>query len=439
LSLTASNQARFKEKAAKKASRSRFHTPTAKIRINRKTNDMRIGVIASMKKGLEHFVYRELTSFAAAGLAITIFPTKLRPGLYNARPEWKLLRWKAWIVILLQPYFVFQGRIKYLRLFWEAVSIGAVADFALACHFSSHMADVDVIYATFADRKLFVGYFCKKLLDKPLIVTIHAYELYQNPNSRLFTRALACCDQIITVTEYNRDYLACRYGIQGAEVVRCGVDTDEYRPEHKFVILIVGFFVERKGHEILFKAIKQLEQDDIEVWVVGDEGAETPTVDVTAMAKRQEVEDKVVFFGKLSGNALKAVYRTCDIFCLPCRTDSQGVAEGFPVALMEAMAFGKPVVTTRHVEIPKIIKEIVVDENDVAGLAGAIRQVYLSESLRERLGTNNRIIAEQVFSTRNASKAIELVRRVAEQKRAEQLSVPAAILKEASAQDASRV
>jgi colanic acid/amylovoran biosynthesis glycosyltransferase len=397
---------------------------------------MRIGVIASMKKGLEHFVYRELTLFAAAGLAISIFPTKLRPGLYNARSEWRLLRWNAVAVVLLQPYFALRSPLKYLRLFWEAVSVRAVADFALACYFSSYMVDVDVIYAIFGDRKLFVGYFCKQLLEKPLVVTIHAYELYQNPNPRLFTRALACCDQIITVTEYNREYLACHYGIQGVEVVRCTVDTDEYRPEHKFVILIVGFFVERKGHEILFRALKQLEQDDIEVWVVGDEGAEASPVDVTAMARRLQVDDKVVFFGKLSGSALKAVYRACDVFCLPCRTDSHGVAEGFPVALMEAMAFAKPVITTRHVEIPKIIKEIIVDENDATGLANAIRHLYSSASLRERLGANNRLTAEQIFSKRNAGKAVELVRRVA-QRKAEESSSPAAILKGAGAQDVS--
>jgi colanic acid/amylovoran biosynthesis glycosyltransferase len=399
---------------------------------------MRIGVIVSMKKGLDHFVYRELTLFAAAGLAISIFPTKLRPGLYNARSEWKLLRWNAIAVVLLQPYFALRSPLKYLRLFREAVSIRAVADFALACYFSSYMADVNVIYAICGDRKLFVGYFCKQLLEKPLVVTIHAYELYQNPNPRLFTRALACCDQIITVTEHNREYLARHYGIQGVEVVRCTVDTDEYRPEHKFVILIVGFFVERKGHEILFRALKQLEQNDIEVWVVGDEGAEICTVDVTAMARELQVESKVVFFGTLSGNSLKAVYRACDLFCLPCRTDSQGSAEGFPVALMEAMAFGKPVITTRHVEIPRIIKEIVVDENDVTGLANAIREVYSSASLRERLGANNRAIAEQVFSTRNARKTIELVRCVAEQEKAEESSPPAAMLRDASAQDVSR-
>ncbi|NJP05227.1 MAG: glycosyltransferase family 4 protein [Chloroflexaceae bacterium] len=285
----------------------------------------------------------------------------------------------------------------------------------IAWSLARHMLDVDVIYATFGDHKLFVGYFCKRIVEKPLVVTIHAYELYDNPNPRLFLHALNACDQIITVTDYNREYLRDHFAIDPArvEVVRCGLDIADYRPEAKFTILIVSFFVERKGHDILFRAIKQLDQEDIEVWVVGGEGTETTAVDVRGLAKQLGIESRVAFFGKQSGNALKAMYRACDVFCLPCRTDSAGVAEGFPVVIMEAMAMGKPVITSRHVEIPRIVKEIIVAENDVDGLAQAIRQVYESRELRQRLAQQNRVIAEHYFPAANARKTVAIMQRLA--------------------------
>jgi colanic acid/amylovoran biosynthesis glycosyltransferase len=379
-------------------------------------NSMRVGVIASMKKGLEHFIYRELLLFAAQGCSLSLFPTKYQLGLYNARAEWALHRWHPVVVMLWQPYFFLKAPLRYLRILRQAVSTRALVDFALAWYFARHMTDVDVIYATFADHKLFIGYFCKLIVQKPLAVTIHAYELYLNPNPRLFLTALAACDQIITVTEYNKELLTTQYCIDPSkiEVVRYSVDIKDYQPAKKFIVLIVAFFTERKGHDVLFKAVKQIPYNDIEVWVVGDEGTES-VVDVRGLATKLGVDSQVAFFGKLGGNALKAVYRACDVFCLPCRVDSAGVAEGFPNVLIEAMALGKPVVTTRHVEIPRIIDEIVVDENDVQGLAQAIQKVYESTPLRHRLGAKNRKLAEEYFSSRNADRTVKILRSLGEQ------------------------
>lgn len=102
-------------------------------------------------------------------------------------------------------------------------------------------------------------------------------------------------------------------------------------------------------------------------------------VDVRRLAKDLGIESQVAFFGKLSGSALKAVYRSCDAFCAPSREDQFGSSEGFPTVLIEVMAFGKPVITTNHVEIPRVVPEIIVEEDDVQGLAQGIRSLYLSE------------------------------------------------------------
>ena len=372
---------------------------------------LHIAVIATMKYGLDHFVYRELSVFMAEGATITLYPTKFRLGLYNARKEWPVQRWNRLAVILMQPYFFLRAPLQYSRLLREALSFDALVDFVLAWYFAHHMAEADVIYSICGDHKFFIGYFCKQITKKPLAVTLHAYELYENPNPLLFVRALNACDQIITVTEYNRELLAGEYHIDPSlvEVIRVSVDVEDYRPAEKFVILIVAFFDERKGHEVLFKAVKELAQEDIEVWVVGGDSGRSREVDVPGLAAQLEVESQVAFFGKLSGTTLKAVYQACDVFCLPCRKSNAGIAEGFPTVLMEAMAFGKPVITTRHVEIPRIVPEVLVDENDAEGLAQAIRQLYNSKSLRRSLGEKNRQIAEALFTSRNAERTAKIL------------------------------
>ena len=365
---------------------------------------MKVAVILSMMQGMDHFVYRELGIISECGNQISLFPTKLRPGLYNARSDWELLQWNPFEVLFSQLFFAFKFPRKYFSLLGEAFRFNALMDFAIAWFFSTNMRTVDVIYAIFGDHKFFIGYFCKKIIDRPLAVTLHAYELYQNPNPALFVHALNQCEQIITVTDYNRELLQSKFGIDPTrvKVVRVSVDTDEYLPGEKFVILIVGYFDERKGHEILFKAIKELGLPDLQVWVVGSANNRATAVDVRGQASSIGVDEQVAFFGELGGTALRAVYQKCDVFCAPSRTDRHGLAEGFPTVLMEAMSFGKPIITTRHVEIPRIVPEIIVEENDVYGLAEGIRRLYLSRDLRESQGITNRRIAEKLFSVQNA-------------------------------------
>jgi colanic acid/amylovoran biosynthesis glycosyltransferase len=377
---------------------------------------MHVAVVLSMKQGMDHFVHRELGVISACGARISLFPTKLKPGLYNAKPDWDLLRWNPLSVLLYQFICALRAPRKYFSLIGEAIRYNVLMDFFIAWYFSGHMRTVDVIYAIFGDHKFFIGHFCKQILGRPLVVTLHAYELYQNPNPAFFMHALEHCDQIITVTEYNRELLQSKFKVDAArvKVVRVCVDTDDYRPSERFVILIVGYFDERKGHNILFKALKELGLPNLQIWVVGTANDRSNPVDVRHLAYEIGVEDQVAFFGELSGNALKAIYQKCDIFCAPSRTDQQGTAEGFPTVLMEAMAFGKPVVTTRHVEIPRIVPEIIVEENDVHGLAEGIRRLYLSRELRQSQGQTNRRIAEQLFSTRNAQETANILAQLAE-------------------------
>jgi colanic acid/amylovoran biosynthesis glycosyltransferase len=372
---------------------------------------MHIAVILSMKEGMDHFVHRELGVISSYGARISLFPTKVRPGLYNAEPNWDLLRWNPFSVLFYQLVYMLRTPRKYFSIMSEAIRYNALMDFVIACYFSGNMHTIDVIYAIFGDHKLFIGYFCKKILARPLVVTLHAYELYQNPNPALFVHALEQCDQIVTVTEYNRELLQARFKVDPSRVrvVRVCVDTDDYRPSEKFVILIVGYFDECKGHDILFKALRELSLPDLQVWVVGSANNRSNAVDVRRQAREIGVEDQVAFFGELGGNALKAVYQKCDVFCAPSHVSRLGSSEGFPTVLMEAMAFGNPVVTTRHTEIPRIVPEVIVEENNAHDLAEGIHRLYLSRELSQSQGRTNRHIAEQLFSIRNAQETADIL------------------------------
>src|SRR5690606_4976793 len=85
--------------------------------------------------------------------------------------------------------------------------------------------------------------------------------------------------------------------------------------------------------------------------------------------------DTVRFTGLLAHAKVEEMLRTAHVFVLPSRTSRSGVMEGIPVALMEAMAQGMPVLATRHSGTPELV------EHEVSGLLCA-------EGDREALAAN---------------------------------------------------
>ena len=164
----------------------------------------------------------------------------------------------------------------------------------------------------------------------------------------------------------------------------------------------------KKGLCVLFRAIKKLNRDDIVVWAVGWKPPGEKGINVKELVENLGITDKVTIFEGVSDDILKVLYNSCDIFCLPSKTAKTGEKEGIPVSLMEAMSFGKPVISTRHAGIPELVEEILVEENNVEELAKAIELLADNHELRRKLGERNRKIIEEKYSKKNVMKLKEV-------------------------------
>jgi glycosyltransferase involved in cell wall biosynthesis len=368
-----------------------------------------------MKYGLPQFVFRDIQALTRKGHEVRLFTLHNTKGLYNPLPDWPVIPLSVVQALRHYLWFVLRHPLVYIALLKTAIKNRSLIDLFIAISFTDRMQDVDVIFSYFGDHKLFVGYYCKRITDIPLVVTVRAYELHMNPNTRMFIESLKYCDRIATITEYNKSILINKFRVPDnkIEIVRQIVDLDSYRFTPKIKILIVGFFAQKKGHDILFKAVKQLNRDDVELWVVGDVVSDHTRVDCRQLAKELGIESRIAFFGVQKDNALKALYRECDIFCLPSRTDCHGDHEGLPNAIIEAMAFSKPVISTKHAGIPEAIDHMLVDENHVEQLAEALRLACNSAALRRRLGGRNRSVAEHMFSHANNDKLEDILKQCA--------------------------
>jgi glycosyltransferase involved in cell wall biosynthesis len=156
---------------------------------------------------------------------------------------------------------------------------------------------------------------------------------------------------------------------------------------------------EQKGHRYLLEAAVEIPEA---VFVLVGDGPERAALE--KQVHQLKLEDRVLFFG--FRNDIQNWLSACDLFVLP------SLYEGLPIAVLEAMAAGKPVIAT---DIPGN-REAVVDgltgclvaPQDPRSLAVAIRSLLADSALRKRMGQAGREIVSQKFSMK------EMVRQVTE-------------------------
>ncbi|EHJ58162.1 glycosyltransferase [Novosphingobium pentaromativorans] len=187
------------------------------------------------------------------------------------------------------------------------------------------------------------------------------------------------------------------------------------RPEAETVrFCMVGRMVAKKGHEVALQALALLRRRRPELAVSLVMVGEGPLLEsLKAQARADALEDAAAFRGALNHASALAEIGQADAFVLPSRTAPDGDMEGIPVVLMEAMAMGKPVISTRHSGIPELVADgvngLLADENDPAGIADAMERLAEDAGLRQRLGTSAR---EAVLAEFNEVTQGERLRRI---------------------------
>jgi glycosyltransferase involved in cell wall biosynthesis len=377
---------------------------------------MNIAYIVSLKQpGLIAWIFREMVELEKAGAKISVFPTKYYVGPYMPREDWFTARWNFFDLFISQIRWLFSHPVIYIKVLIIALRFFSIAEFSLAAYFAWNMKkqNVERIHCHLGDRKLYTGYFCKLLLrDILLSVTIHAHELYLNPNWELFPIALNACDKIVCIADLNKKVLKQKWGISEEKLHVIRLFGFSGRQEgNPLSILCVGRFERKKGHDILLDAVSHLVEEgfDIEVWLAGSPEPGSKGVDVMGHAKNLGIEDRVVAFGEVGARVLKVLYRECDIFCLLSRHDERGVPEGIPVVLMEAMSMGKPVIATRIGATHELVEEILIEEENLQEALDSIRRLLTDSELRRFMGRRNFEIVKTAYSESNAMELFKIL------------------------------
>lgn len=190
------------------------------------------------------------------------------------------------------------------------------------------------------------------------------------------------------VKEYGIDYKSTPVVFNGVPMENCHRKVD-YVGNNK--ILHVGRFAEAKNHEVLVKAIATIIErgHDVKLYLYGQGELE---VSIKELVKKIHMEKNIYFCG-LTDN-IYSVMEKCDIFVLP------SLYEGMPMALIEAMGTGMPILASNVGGIPDMIeneKSGLLCEPTVDGVVEGLERLIESNDERKRYG-ENAIISSEKFS-----------------------------------------
>ncbi len=375
-------------------------------------------LVSRFPKLTETFVLYEMLELRRQGFQTVVFPLRLE-RTNTTHPEIEqltkdvfpapLLSWRTgWINLKWIIYH--PGR--YLRTLLRA-AVGTVGSLKFFCgawlYFPKAVVFADTaqrlgirhVHAHFASHPAMAAWVMHQLCGISYSFTAHGTDLHVDQHMlREKTESAAFA---VTVSEYNRRFIAERCGEETAQkfdLIRCGTDLGLFQPPQRpkenigpVEILCIAAFREVKGHRVLIEACAALKTRGVSFRcrLIGTGPAEA---DVRRQIQALGLTGDVLIEGSKSRPKILESLNAADIIVLASIQTRRGSREGIPVALMEGMACGLPVVASRISGIPELVEEsvsgLLFTPGDARDAADALERLAKNPALREQMGHSAR-------------------------------------------------
>lgn len=234
---------------------------------------------------------------------------------------------------------------------------------------------------------------------KNLILHLHNDLLHSQ--SRYHDIIFNSLSKILTVSDYIKERVSTIQQSDKIQTIYNGIDLNAFSPhknlsinrksmgftEEDFVLVYSGRINREKGISELIDAMLQLKNPCIKLMILGSsffDNARNEDVFIQSLKnKAKRIETQIVFTGFIPYNQVPDYLQLADIAVLPSMWD-----EPFGLTIVEAMAVGLPLITTRSGGIPEIcegVATIVERNNIVNNLANAILDLYQDSEKRKRM------------------------------------------------------
>lgn len=263
---------------------------------------------------------------------------------------------------------------------------------------------IELVNVHYFDRCWTYFLFLRRLLNFRLVISIHGSDVLgsQGPqNLRWLERNSRGLDCVLFCSKGFRRQVLPRESplneisavvLNGIELDGLPARSDATTSENS--IVCVAHLREHKGQDVLLRAFQQISEEfpSLTLHFVGD-GPYAPALQ--SLTRELNLNGRVRYLGSLPHpDALREI-ASARIFCLPSRR------EPFGLVLLEAMAFGVPIVATRVGGIPEIIRSgvdgLLVEPNSPSQLAETLRRILRDQPLCKKLTREARVRVESHF------------------------------------------
>ena len=262
-------------------------------------------------------------------------------------------------------------------------------------------AGVGQMHAHFIHTPASVVRYASLLTGLPWSCSAHAKDIWTSSEWELAEK-LVEANWVVTCTRAGRERLA-ELSVAGRPVhlVYHGLRLDRFVPlptlgsrrdgtdaEDPVRILAVGRAVEKKGLDLLIRALATLPRDL--AWRLTHVGGGPELGRLKALAGATGIAGRIDWLGACDQTQVLAQYRRADLFALPCRVAADGDRDGLPNVIVEAQSQGLACVSTRVGGVPELIEHgangLLVAPEDPEALAAALAALLRDPDLRGRFG-----------------------------------------------------
>ncbi len=277
--------------------------------------------------------------------------------------------------------------------------------FGQACVLAHELPpDVNWIHTHFLHTPASVARYAALIRGMGWSFSAHAKDIWTTPGWELRGK-LGEAAWGVTCTRANLDYLRSLTSDPGKiHLVYHGLDFSRFpapspinvaadlsrgggKGRQPFTIVSVGRAVEKKGYADLLRALALLGDD--RDWRFEHAGGGALAQRLKEQATKLGIADRIIWRGSQDRTFVFALLQRADLFVLPSRLAQDGDRDGLPNVLMEAQAFGVPVLATDVSGIPELVTHgktgWLVPERDPQALAEALRLLIDDRDLRLRL------------------------------------------------------